>query len=82
MFKRLSVVVAPAVFFTAISLGLSLGLETTRPSNTFAEEAKCVCKRGCDCDHCRGKAEVCTNCNRCPDCLIERREEQRRRGGY
>ncbi|MFQ5861737.1 MAG: hypothetical protein ACE5IC_01305 [Candidatus Brocadiales bacterium] len=104
MFKRLSVVVAPVVFFAAISLGLSLGLETVRPSNTLAQETKCACEKGCKCDHCMGKSEECpcakkaqeqpakcekcghercpTNCNRCPDCVMEKMEERRKRSGY
>lgn len=61
MFKRLSSIMVRVVLFAALSLGIGQGAWTLNSSSALAEETKkeCVCKEGCDCDHCSGKVETC-----------------------
>lgn len=89
-------IIVTAVSFICGSIDLFLPAQ----GQAAAQESKCACKRGCDCDHCRGKSSVCdcakkttkcekcghercpNNCNRCPDCVMEKMEERRKRSGY
>lgn len=102
MFKKLL-----AIFTLVVVVGfVSTSFDLFMPGRGLvtAQEGKCACKRGCDCDHCMGKSSTCpcgtktkeqpakcekcghekcpTDCNRCPDCLIKKQEEQRKKSGY